>query len=166
MCIDCTSGETHHVVERPQTIVACSGGFDPLHVGHLRLFKAARELGDKLVVILNSDEFLMKKKGNVFMPFSERKELLEGVRYVDEVIGSIDKDMSVCETLKMIKPTIFANGGDRETERDIPEAEVCRSLGIKMVFGVGGGKIQSSSRLVERAKNLSKRSGSQGEKKR
>ena len=130
-------------------IVAVSGGFDPIHIGHIRYFKEARKLGDKLVVILNTDEFLIKKKGYVFMPFEERKEILESIRWVDEVIPSIDKDQTVCRTLAELKPDIFAKGGDRTLE-NIPERTVCERLGIKMVFGVGGGKFQSSSWLLNK----------------
>ena len=128
--------------------VAVSGGFDPIHVGHIRYFKEAKKLGDKLVVILNSDQFLKNKKGYIFMPFEERKELLESIKYVDEVVRCIDKDQTVCQTLRKLKPDIFAKGGDRNL-KNIPEKEVCEELGIKMLFGVGGGKVQSSSWLVD-----------------
>uniref|UniRef100_A0A7C3SR27 Cytidyltransferase n=1 Tax=Dictyoglomus turgidum TaxID=513050 RepID=A0A7C3SR27_9BACT len=135
--------------KRRKIIVAVSGGFDPVHVGHIRYFKEAKKLGDKLIVILNSDRFLMKKKGYVFMPFKERKEILESIKWVDKVIPAIDKDQTVCKTLAKLKPDIFAKGGDRTLE-NIPEKEVCEKLGIKMVFGVGGGKIQSSSWLLNK----------------
>jgi len=128
-------------------IVAVSGGFDPIHIGHIRYFKAAKKLGDKLVVILNSDKFLKRKKGFVFMPFKERKEVLKSIRYIDKVIPCIDKDQTVCETLKKLKPDIFAKGGDRILE-NIPERKVCEKLRIKMVFGIGGKKIKSSSWLL------------------
>jgi len=130
-------------------IVAVSGGFDPVHIGHIRYLKEAKKLGDRLIIILNSDEFLMKKKGYIFMPFDERKEILESIRWVDEVIPSIDKDQTVCKTLSKLKPDIFAKGGDRTLE-NIPEREVCEKLGIKMVFRVGGGKVQSSSWLLNK----------------
>ncbi len=132
--------------------VVVSGGFDPLHIGHIRMFKRARELGDRLVVILNSDRFLLKKKGYVFMPFKERREMIESIRFVDKVAPCIDKDQTVCKTLEKLKPDVFANGGDR-TKKNIPEDEVCQRLGIEMVFGVGGGKVQSSSWLVNDVKN-------------
>ncbi len=130
-------------------IVATSGGYDPLHIGHIRCFKEAKKLGDKLIVILNSDKFLKKKKGYVFMPYKERKEIIESVKYVDKVVGCVDKDQTVCKTLELLKPDIFAKGGDRNL-KNIPEKEVCERLGIKMVFNVGGGKIQSSSWLVDK----------------
>jgi len=132
-------------------IVAVSGGYDPIHVGHIREFKAAKKLGDKLYAILNSDQFLKNKKGFVFMPFKERKEILENIKHIDKVIPCIDKDQSVCKTLEKLKPDIFAKGGDR-TLGNIPEAGVCRKYGIKMVFGVGGKKVQSSSALTKKLK--------------
>ena len=134
-------------------IVVVSGGFDPVHVGHIRYFRAAKQLGDELVVILNSDEFLMKKKGFVFMPFNERKEILEAFACVDRIVPCLDKDQTVCKTLEELRPDIFANGGDRFLE-NIPEVDVCKKLGIEMIFNVGGKKIQSSSDLV--AKLVSK----------
>jgi len=147
-----------------EIVVAVSGGFDPIHPGHIRLFKEAKALGDKLVVILNNDNWLMKKKKYTFMSAKERKEVLEAIRYVDEVIISKHKhdpeDMSVSEELRRLKPDIFANGGDRDAKnardrnsslnRDLA---VCHRYGIKMIYNVGeGGKIQSSSALVDKAK--------------
>jgi D-beta-D-heptose 7-phosphate kinase/D-beta-D-heptose 1-phosphate adenosyltransferase len=130
-------------------IVATSGGFDPLHIGHIRCFKEAKALGDWLIVVLNSDRFLIQKKGFVFMPFKERKELIASIKYVDEVVNCIDKDQSVCETLTKIRPAVFAKGGDRTLE-NIPEAKICQRLGIKMIFNVGGKKVQSSSWLLKK----------------
>ncbi len=135
-------------------IVAVSGGFDCLHIGHVRLFKEAKKLGDKLVVILNNDNWLMSKKGYVFMPGKERKEILKALSSVDEVIltkhPKDPKDMSVCQELLQLRPHIFANGGDRH-KHNIPEVEVCNTIGCKMVFNVGkGGKIQSSSWLLKK----------------
>lgn len=128
--------------------------FDPIHIGHLNLFKEAKKLGDKLVVILNNDAWLMKKKGYVFMPLEDRKAVLESLSYVDEVYVTKhvfdDKDISVCEALKDIKPDVFANGGDRIVT-NIPELALCEELGIEMVFQVGGEKIRSSSELVKKA---------------
>ncbi len=130
-------------------VVAVSGGFDPVHIGHIRHFKEAKKLGDILIVILNRDGFLKRKKGYVFMPEQERKEILEAIKYIDKVVFAVDKDQTVCETLKLIKPDIFANGGDR-IKKNIPEASVCKKLGVKMVFNVGGKKVQSSSWLVKK----------------
>ncbi len=134
-------------------VVAVSGGFDPVHIGHIRYLKEAKKLGDKLLVILNSDDFLIRKKGKPFMVFAERKEILEAIRWVDEVVPSVDNDQTVCQSLRYYQPDIFAKGGDR-TMSNIPEKDTCTELGIKMVFGVGGAKIQSSSWLIEGSKTL------------
>lgn len=133
-------------------IVAVSGGFDPLHIGHARMFRKARALGNYLVVILNNDNWLKLKKGFSFMPEKERKELLEHIKWVDKVVLTGHKpgtkDLSVCVELRKIKPHIFANGGDRKLD-NIPEVAVCKEIGAKMVFNIGhGGKIQSSSWLL------------------
>ncbi|MFH1649105.1 MAG: adenylyltransferase/cytidyltransferase family protein [Candidatus Woesearchaeota archaeon] len=141
-------------------VVAVSGGFDPVHVGHVRMFYEAKKLGDELVVILNNDNWKKLKRGWVFMPDVERKEILEALKPVDRVMLTFHKpgttDMSICEELRALKPSVFANGGDR-FEDNIPEAKVCRELGIEMVFNVGhGGKVQSSSELVEKAKKSKK----------
>jgi cytidyltransferase-like protein len=133
-------------------IVAVSGGFDPIHIGHVRMFERARALGDKLIVILNNDNWLTAKKQHIFMPDYERREVIAGLRAVDEVIltghGPNPTDMSVCAELAAIKPDIFANGGDRKLD-NIPEVPVCEAIGCKMVFNIGdGGKIQSSSWLL------------------
>ncbi len=136
--------------------VAVSGGFDPIHIGHVRLINEAKALGERLVVIVNNDNWLIAKKGFVFMPQDERKEVLEALRCVDEVVltnhPENPDDMSVCQELEELKPDIFANGGDRK-EGNVPEYDVCNKLGIEMAFNVGfGGKVQSSSDLAKRAK--------------
>jgi D-beta-D-heptose 7-phosphate kinase/D-beta-D-heptose 1-phosphate adenosyltransferase len=138
--------------DKKEIVVAVSGGMDPLHIGHIRYLKEAKKLGDKLVVILNSDNFLIKKKGFVFMPYKERKEILENIKYVDEVFDCVDIDQSVCKSLAQLKPDIFAKGGDK-TISNILEGKVCEDLGIKIVFGVGGEKIQSSGWLVNKLRN-------------
>ncbi len=137
-------------------IVAVSGGFDPVHIGHVRMFQSAKKLGDKLVVILNNDNWLKKKKGYVFMYEKERKEIIEAFSVVDQVVISKhaknSQDMSVCAELKKIKPDIFANGGDRKLD-NIPEVAVCKKINCQMVFNVGrGGKVQSSSWLIKKLK--------------
>jgi D-beta-D-heptose 7-phosphate kinase/D-beta-D-heptose 1-phosphate adenosyltransferase len=142
------------MTKRKKVVVAVSGGFDPIHVGHVRMFENARALGDELVVILNNDHWLKKKKGFAFMPDKERKELIEGLRTVDRVVITKhkpnDKDVSVSRELRAIKPDIFANGGDRKLD-NIPEVAVCDAIGCTMVFNVGkGGKIQSSSWLLQK----------------
>ena len=143
--------------QKTPIVVAVSGGFDPLHVGHVRMFEEARKLGDKLVVILNNDHWLRKKKGVVFMPQRERKELIKALSAVDEVMITNHpkgaKDMSVCDALQKVRPHIFANGGDR-TKKNIPEIPVCKAIGCKMVFSIGkGGKVQSSSWLLAKYTN-------------
>ena len=129
-----------------------SGGFDPIHIGHLRMIQEAAKLASNLIVIANSDSFLLKKKGYAFMPINERIEILEGFSGVYRAVESIDEDMTVCKTLEWLASEenvkCFANGGDRKNKADIPEAEVCKKFDIAMEFNVGGGKIQSSSELV------------------
>lgn len=134
-----------------------SGGFDPLHIGHIRYMQDAKKLGDYLVVVVNNDNWIRMKKGKEFMSHKERKEIIEAIACVDEVIVSghkkDTKDPSVCNEIRKIKPDIFANGGDRFAD-DIPEFKLCNKLGIKMVFNVGkGGKIESSSDLVRKYLN-------------
>jgi len=131
-----------------EVVVAISGYFDPLHVGHLELMQKAKSLGNVLVVILNNDKQCILKKDKPFMPESERKEILENLRLVDFVVLSKDEDRTVCKSLEFVRPDIFANGGDRH-QGEIPEAEICRQLNIKMVDGLGD-KIQSSSKLVNK----------------
>lgn len=140
--------------KRKKTVVAVSGGFDPIHIGHVRYLTEAKKLGDELVVILNNDNWLKKKKGFVFMPESERIEVLMGIKAVDRVVVTghtkNDTDKSVSKELKLVHPDIFANGGDRKPDGDpVPEVAVCEKLGIKMLYNVGdGGKVQSSSWLT------------------
>lgn len=135
-------------------IVCVSGGFDPIHVGHVRMIQEAAALGDELVVIINNDHWLMKKKGYVFMPQDQRREIIEAIKGVTRVMFTAhepnDDDRSVCRELREIQPHIFVNGGDRKPDGDpVPEVRVCEELGIEMVYHVGaGGKMQSSSWLT------------------
>lgn len=143
-----------------EKLVVVSGGFDPLHIGHIRMIEEARKLGERLVIILNNDNWLKAKKGFVFMDEDERKELLLSLKGVDDVVVSShienDPDRSVSRDLENIQPDIFANGGDRdEVDARKPESSLykdektCEKLGIKMVYNVGkGGKVQSSSWLT------------------
>lgn len=145
-------------MEKP-IVVAVSGGFDPIHIGHIRMFKEAKALGDELVVILNNDNWLTDKKGGPFMSGAERKEIIESIQWVDRVVltdhqpGEYFTDKSVCRALRELKPHIFGNGGDRKPDGDpVPEVEVCKELGITMVYNIGtGGKVQSSSWLIANA---------------
>jgi len=131
------------------TTVMVSGGFDPIHVGHVRMILAAAELGS-VIVVANSDDWLMRKKGYIFMPWDERAEIIKSIRGVKEVVMVDDSDGTVCKALEIYGPTMFGNGGDR-TNKNTPEKELCKKLGIKMVWRLGGGKIQSSSDLVKDA---------------
>lgn len=153
-------GKTHE--KKGKKVVAVSGGFDPLHIGHVRMLKAARKLGDKLIVILNNDHWLRDKKGFAFMPEKEKVELLKSFPFVDRVVVTDhrpgDTDRSVSRTLRKIQPHVFANGGDRG-KGNTPEMDVCRELGITMRFNVGrGGKVQSSSWMISAASRDVRRS--------
>jgi len=130
----------------PYTTVCVSGGFDPAHIGHLRMMIESANYGN-LIAIVNSDEWLMRKKGYIFMPFEERCEILRGFRCVYDTTFVDDSDESVCEALRRLKPDYFANGGDRKNT-NTPEMAVCKELDIELLWNVGGGKIQSSSDLV------------------
>ncbi len=151
---------------KKKKIVAVSGGFDPLHIGHVRMFREAKKMGDILVVILNNDHWLKKKKGYSFMPDKERKELIEALECVDKVVLSKHppnpNDMSISRELLNLRPHIFVNGGDRNKKdaanpksflyKDI---RTCEKVGIKIVYNVGkGGKVQSSSWLLSKYFNI------------
>ena len=132
-------------------IIIVSGGFDPIHSGHIVYFKAARELGDKLVVALNSDDWLINKKGKFFMPFEERKAIIENLSFVDSVIDFADDDTgSAINALIKVKELYpnddiaFANGGDRN-KGNIPEMSVD---GIEFLFSVGGDDKKNSSSWI------------------
>lgn len=148
---------------KKKIVVAVSGGFDPIHIGHVRLFSAARKLGDELVVILNNDHWLKKKKGYVFMTQYERKEIIEALRPVDRVVVSThkpnSKDMSVVRELSALRADIFANGGDRKPGNlRSEEGRTVAAYGGQEVFNVGrGGKIRSSSQLLQRYVRIHKK---------
>ncbi len=131
-------------------IVAVSGGFDPIHKGHIKMIREASLLGD-VVVILNSDSWLVKKKGYNFMSFDERTYIAGSIKGVIMTTGVDDSDGTVCEALRRVKPDIFANGGDRIVS-NTPEMDMCNEIGIQMVWNVGGGKEQSSSSLINKVK--------------
>lgn len=128
-------------------MIAISGGMDPTTIAHCRLIKDAATYGD-VVVILNSDAWLLRKKGYKFMPWEERAEILMAIKGVTDVVQVDDSDETVCEALRRIRPDYFANGGDRKVG-NTPEGDVCAELGIEMLWGVGGtDKVQSSSWLI------------------
>ena len=152
-------------------VIIVSGGFDPVHIGHVRMFRQAAEIADtkaqvnqgRVIVALNSDEWLKRKKGKPFMLFEERKEILEAMDCVTEVIKFDDSDETACDAIKQmhekyeyLTTSMFgddmlclANGGDRIVG-GVPSAEssLCKELGIKMLWGIGGEKVQSSSSLI------------------
>lgn len=132
-------------------IVLVTGGFDPLHSGHIAYFKAAKKLGDILCVGINSDEWLCRKKGRPFMPFEERKAIVENIKYVENAFGFNDEDGSAIKAIEHIKSVftgnfqiIFANGGDR-TKDNIPEMVF---TDVQFVFGVGGEDKKNSSSWI------------------
>ena len=136
--------------------IAISGGFDPVHIGHLKMIKGAAQEGS-VIVILNSDSWLEQKKGYVFMPFEERKEMMESLAGVNIARGFDDKDNTACDLLMWSRATwpkhsiAFGNGGDRNMD-NVPEQYTATELNIQMVWGVGGVKAQSSSTLVEESR--------------
>jgi cytidyltransferase-like protein len=145
-------------------VVITSGYFNPIHIGHINLIKEARKLGDFLVVIVNNDEQVKIKGSTAFMPENERLEIIKNLKYVDEVFLSVDKDRSVAQSLRRVAKLFpgelyFAKGGDRNAD-NIPESEkaACQDCNIKVVNGVGGEKIQSSSwllsKIIEKPKKL------------
>lgn len=133
-----------------------SGGFDPVHVGHLRMFQGAQNLSDKVILLLNNDEWLIKKKGKPFMNQDQRKEILDQFISISEVIIQTYSDKSSSEAIKDFvknnpnKTICYCNGGDRSNIKKILEADVCKKLGVVLEFGVGGDKkVESSSQLTK-----------------
>jgi len=141
-------------------IIVLSGGFDPVHVGHMRMFEDAKKYGADVIVGVNSDEWLTRKKGAPFMNFDERTEILRGVKYIDLVLSFNDDDNSACNLIKKVQEIykkedvkiFFGNGGDR-TNKTTPEIDYCNQENVEMLWGVGGGKIQSSSELIAKSKS-------------
>jgi D-beta-D-heptose 7-phosphate kinase/D-beta-D-heptose 1-phosphate adenosyltransferase len=137
--------------KRPTVMV--SGGFDPVHAGHIRMIRHAAEYGD-VIVIANSDDWLFRKKGFVFMEYERRVEILDAIKGVVLVDSVNDSDDTVCEAIRRLKPTYFANGGDRGRS-NTPEQTVCEELGIKLLWGIGGEeKLDSSSELAKKVRNF------------
>lgn len=138
-------------------IITTSGGFDPLHIGHLRCIQESANIADLgwgvLVVIVNGDGFLTRKKGKPFMPHNERMEIIAGLKGVDYVVGWDDGSQTVVGALEIIKPNVFTKGGDRSEAGVVPEFETCHMMGCKVLFGIGGkDKVQSSSSLIKNDK--------------
>jgi len=130
-------------------VVMISGGFDPIRAGHLQLIRGAWMMGDYVKVILTRDEQLIMKKGYAFMPYFERKQVLESIRWVNEVVENIDQDLSSCKSLAKYQPNVYARGGDILPKEQWLEYETCRKFGIQMVDGVGGfNKLTNSSDLT------------------
>lgn len=140
-----------------KTLVVVSGYFNPVHRGHVRMFRHARQLGDKLLVIVNNDRQQTLKKGKVIMTEDERMEVVAAMRDVDEVVLSIDSELPVIKTLEFVaiehsaEKLIFANGGDRSSPKVIPETPVCEEFHIEMRFGVGGEDKPQSSTHINKA---------------
>jgi cytidyltransferase-like protein len=143
-------------------VAILSGYFNPLHIGHIEYMKRAREISDNVVVIINNDKQRELKGSKPFQNQDERMKIIESLRMVDMTVLSVDEDKTVCKTLESLhehykehhpKYTLyFVNGGDQFSS-NIPERETCNRLGILMVDGLGG-KIQSSSWLLENEKNI------------
>ena len=131
---------------KKEIVVAVSGYFDPIHVGHLEYITEARKLGDKLIVIVNNNQQCVLKKGKPFMDEKDRVLITSSLKDVDEVFLSIDHDKTVCKSLELLKPDIFANGGDRKNY-EIPESAICKKYNIQIIDGLGE-KIRSSSDLT------------------
>ena len=145
-------------------VIIVSGGFDPVHKGHIRMFREAANLGAQVIVGLNSDEWLTRKKGKPFMEWAERKEILESIKYINQVLPFNDDDDTASDIIEKVvqlydeqaRITVdnagyniyFANGGDRK-KRNVPEVDTCQSLNVVMLWGIGGDKIQSSSNLTK-----------------
>lgn len=127
-------------------IVATSGGYDPIHPGHISLIIDSKQYGDTLVVIVNGDWFLTSKKGKPFQNLATRSLIVSGIKNVDYVVPfEIEDDMSVNEALKIIKPHVYTKGGDTVDPSTIREWEICQANKTKVVFGVGEDKEWSSS---------------------
>jgi glycerol-3-phosphate cytidylyltransferase/D-beta-D-heptose 7-phosphate kinase/D-beta-D-heptose 1-phosphate adenosyltransferase len=124
-------------------VVIISGYFNPLHGGHLDMIEAAAKMGDRLVVIVNNDKQQLLKKGKIILDEENRVRLIRALRDVDEVVLSIDEDPAVIKTLEFVakqyhgEELVFAQGGDRDSDKVNPEADICKRYGISIVYGVG-----------------------------
>lgn len=133
-------------------MIVVSGGFDPVHPGHVEMILGAAKHGP-VIVVINSDEWLVRKKGYFFQCWNDRAAILVAIKGVLAVSPVDDSDGTVCEALRRLRPTYFANGGDR-TNQNTPELALCEEIGIVPLFGIGGGKVASSSEIVKRAVEL------------
>jgi len=136
-------------------IICTSGFFDPIHSGHIECMKQARELGDKLIVIVNNDQQAIAKKGIVIMPVEQRIQIIRELPYVDAVFVAVDEDGTVSKTLECVRPHVFAKGGDRNIG-NIPEKEVCDRLGIQIVDGLGDKTFSSRNVMRSIIENIDK----------
>jgi cytidyltransferase-like protein len=133
--------------------VMVSGGFDPIHAGHIRMIRAAAQFGD-VIIIANSDDWLWRKKGFIFMEYERRIEILNAIKGVILVDSVDDTDGTVCEAIRRHKPTYFANGGDRGRS-NTPEQSVCEEIGVELLWGIGGEeKLDSSSELAKKVRDF------------
>jgi cytidyltransferase-like protein len=145
---------THYKTE--PKIVATSGGMDGLHFGHARCIQESTELGECLIVIVNGDGFLLRKKGYVFMPHNERMEIISCLAGVSHVVGWDDGTQFIDGALEILRPDVFAKGGDRSDPGSLASVElaVCEKIGCTIAYGVGGReKLQSSSSLCKQLKS-------------
>jgi cytidyltransferase-like protein len=142
----------------PERIAIVSGYFNPIHIGHLRMIKAARELAPHLLVIVNNDKQQLIKKGRILMTEDDRHSIVAELRCVDEAFVAVDDDGTVVASLRRVRELypdaelLFCNGGDRSHAEDVPSAEthLTAEIGLQMVYGVGGeDKSDSSSRINE-----------------
>ena len=153
---------SNHLSEKDYEIYVTSGGFDPLHVGHLRCIQECAQIAQRgsgsrknwkpgvLVVIVNGDGFLQRKKDYAFMTCEERMEIIAGLQGVDYVVPWDDGSQTVVGALEALEPDFFLKGGDRDNRGNVPEFDVCKEINCKVIFNVGGGKVQSSSHLVKK----------------
>ncbi len=141
-------------------IVATSGGFDPIHPGHISCIMESKQYGDTLVVIVNGDDFLTKKKGKPFQDLATRSLIISALRGVDYVVPfEIQDDHTVSVALEALKPDVFTKGGDRIDEHTIPEWKTCEKYGIKVISGVGFDKRWSSSEFLKQWEEHAQRRG-------
>jgi len=141
-------------------VVMTSGGFDPLHLGHLQCIQKSAIIANTgiLIVIVNGDDFLINKKGYAFMDLNTRIQIIASIRGVDYVVPwNSKKDMTVCKPIEILQPTFFTKGGDRDSKQNVPEFEICEKVGCEVLFRIGGEKIQSSSELITRAEKKMKK---------